>query len=265
MATEPASETGWPQVFHVKDVKVLVWHHVIDGYVGEIPCWTYVSLGMEQVNQPELVITLRRRPNEAEENVSLEPLNWYKMVYAWGKKGRIIDPYHTHEAHSEHWLGSKRLETITYGWPVEIPGFGAGGLPPNRLHGMALTADEAQIAKAYGYMRVIGNTGLKYRWFPYQPWIDRDRDEGYSWQQTEGTLRQMTFKVTQKIRGVSLRREASTMVLEIPVGREEEIKAVVSRSPDTNALSLESYLHKNADSCYIWQKGQNQPMLYGGP
>ena len=241
---------------------VYVWHHVIDGYFGVIPCWTYVSRGMAKVNQPELVITLRRRQSENEDDCSLEPLDWFKMVYAWGKKGQIIDPYHTHEAHSEHWLGSNDLETITYGMPIHIPGFARGFLPTHRLHGVALTSEEAQIAKAYGYTRVIGNIGLKHRWFPYQPWIDRDRGDCFTWAQTEGTIRQLTFNVTQKIRGVNARREGTRTIFEIPAGREKEVRVAAERTTPGKALTFDSVLHPNADACFVWEKGNTQQMIY---
>src|SRR6266516_2031954 len=110
-ATTPPA---WPKILYYEKLTIFVWHHIIDGYVGQIPCWTYVSRGMAEVDQSELVVTLRRRPSEQEEEYSIEPLSWFKMVYAWGKKGRKIDPYHTFEAHFDHWLGSKKLETVTY-------------------------------------------------------------------------------------------------------------------------------------------------------
>jgi hypothetical protein len=219
---------------------------------------------MGEVNQPELVITLQRRLSEEEEDVSMEPLSWFKMVYAWGKKGRKIDPYHTHEAHSEHWLGSKKLETITYGMPIELSGFGAGVLPPRRLHGIALTSDEAQIAKAFGYTRVLGHYGLSNRWFPYCPWIDRDRGDCFTWAETEGSIRAKLLPMTHKIRGVSARLDGDRIIVEIAVGRGEEIRAKIQAIPPEEVFLLESFLHPNAVDCYIWKKGNTAMMRYGG-
>jgi len=58
-----------------------------------------------------------------EHEYSMEPLEWFKMVFQWRKKGQIIDVCQTHEAHSEHWLGSKNLETVTCEMPILLLGF----------------------------------------------------------------------------------------------------------------------------------------------
>lgn len=217
---------------------------------------------MSKAKQPELVVTLRRRPSELEQDYSLEPLEWFKMVFQWGKEGRIIDPYHTHEAHSEHWLGSKNLETITHGMPIEIPGFGKGFLPKNRLHGIALTSQEAVIAKAFGYTRVIGHYGLSERWFPYCIWIDRDREDYISMAQMEKSLRFKQVPI-KKVRALSARWEGKRMILTIPHGRELEVKAAVEQTRPEEAWAFDSCLHPDADSCFYWQTGQKEMRVYG--
>lgn len=254
----------WPQVVRFKDIIIRIWHHTISCQHGEsnIPYWTYVSYGMSTVNQPDLVVTLRRRLSESEGNYSIEPLSWFKMVYLWGKKGRKIDVYHTQEAHFDHWLGSKKLETVTYGMPIQLPGFGPGVLPHNRVHGIALTSQESELAKLFGYTRVVGHLGWGVRWFPYPPWIDRDRDDSIVRAQTDKTIRRDFFPVFKKIKGTSARREGSRIILEFLPNSED---AVLSAIPDSTAeaVAFDSHLHPNATACYTWQKGNKDMMLYG--
>jgi len=251
----------WPVSISCGELKIHIWHHTISGYVGQIDCWTYLSEGMRKVNQPELVITLRRRPSEPEHEYSLEPLEWFKMVYLWGQEGRIIDAYHTHEGQSEHWLGSKNLEVITHGMPIPIPGFGPGFFPPHRFHGIALTREEANIAKVFGYTRVIGHYGISQRWFPYCPWIDRDRDDCISMAQMENSMRSREFPC-KTIRGLSARWEGDYIILTIPLGKEQEVKAVVKQTSPEEAWAFDSSLHPNADSCPYWQAGQSQMSVF---
>lgn len=243
------------------ELQILIWSHRLPSIDAHAECWTYLSSGMHQVGQPELVITLRRRANEHEQEFSLEPLHWFKMVYSWGKKNRIIDAYHTHEAHFEHFLGSKSLETLTYGMPMEIPGL-APALPPHRLHGIVLTKKEAYIAKALGYTRVIGHYGFTERWFSYCPWIDRDRDECVTMEQMKGTLRgQAQMK---KVRALTVRWEGDRIILKIPVGREAEVKAAVMQTEPKEVWGLDSALDPDAGSCFYWESGQKEMRLYGG-
>jgi hypothetical protein len=257
------SAQSWPKRIACGDLEILIWHHTISGIVGEIDCWTYISQGMSMVGQPELVITLRRRPSEPEHEYSAEPLEWFKMVYAWGTKHRIIDAYHTHEAYSKHWLGSKNLETVTHGIPIDLPGFAVGGLPKNRLHGIALTAEEATIAKAFGYTRVVGHYGISVRWFPYCPWIDRDREDCISMEQMKNGLRGREVPV-RKIRALSVRWEGNHIILTIPLGREREVQAAIGRTEPNEVWGFDSCLDPDADSCFYWESGQRETRLYGG-
>lgn len=216
---------------------------------------------MSATNQPDLVVTLRRRPSELPEEYSVEPLSWFEMVYLWGRRGRKIDPYHTQERHFEHWLGSKKLETLTYGMPVRLPGFGPGVLPRNRLHGIALTCVESELAKLWGYTRVIGHLGSSVRWFPYPPWIDRDRDDSITWEQTDKTFPKQLFPVTKKIPNTSATRGGSRFILEFRPGSEDAVRVTISDSFE-EAVVFDSHLHPNVTACYTWQTGNKDMALY---
>jgi len=67
-----------------------------------------------------------------------------------------------------------------------------------------------------------------------------------------------------KFRGVSARQEGERIIVDIPVGRGDEIRAKVQASPPEQVVAFDSCLHPNADVCYIWQKGNKDMMLYGG-
>lgn len=244
------------------ELEILIWAHRLPSKGKHVACWTYLSQGMNKAGQPELVITLRRREDESDLDYSQEPFNWFKMVYSWGKKGRIIDAYHTHEAHFEHWLGSKNLETVTYGMPMDLPGFGIA-LPENRLHGIALTKDEANLAKIFGYTRVIGHYGLTERWFPYCPWIDRDRGDCITLEQMKKGFRGKQVPM-KKVRALSARWEADNIILTIPLGRHVEVQAAVRQTKPEEAWGFDSALDPDAGSCFYWESGQKEMRLYGG-
>jgi hypothetical protein len=185
------------------------------------------------------------------------------MVFQWGKEGRKIDAYQTHEAHSEHWLGSKNLETITYGMPIKIPGFGRHFFPKNRLHGIALTKQEAQIAKFFGYTRVIAHYGQSHGWFPYPPWIDRDREDCISTAQVEKSMRNKKVNI-MRIRGISARWEGEHIILTIPPEREKVVEIEVEETAPESIWGFDSCLHPNADSCLYWESGQDHMEIQRG-
>jgi hypothetical protein len=225
------------------------------GDEGDVPCWTYVSAGLQQLRQPELVVTLRCRLDEAVADWPREPLEWFKIVASWGRGGRIIDAFHTHLLESAHWLGSKHLHTVTHGMPILLPGLPWGALPRMRLHGIVLTPKEASLAGRFGWTRLIAHYAISTRWFPYTPWIDRDRTDCMTEEMMDGSLWGSVLH-PKKIRGVSVRSNGRFLILEIPPGRELELQAVVERTPRREALCLDASLYPVANVYATWEAGQ---------
>ena len=254
------SAASWPKTVQCKGLTIQIYYHGIPSQHGDVSCWTYISSGLCDYEQPELVITLRRRDSESPEAYSVEPLEWFKIVQSWGKNRRLIDAFNTHELHSQHWLGSKNLATVTHGMPICLPGIPLEALPKKRLHGIAITSYEAMVAKKYGFTRLLGRYGWSERWFPYVPWIDRDRDDCIRDEQLRDSLRPHIDM--KRVRGLTVRWQGNYIIMEIPAGREADVEALVRQLKPNVPWGFESFMHADADCGFIWEYGQKDLMAY---
>lgn len=90
---------------------------------------------------------------------------------------------------SAHWLGGKNLGVLIFGMPMELSGIPPGSLPRVRLRGITLTSMEAVVTKGFGWTRAMAHYGLSTRWFPYTPWVGRDRIDVVTLEMMDGSLR----------------------------------------------------------------------------
>jgi hypothetical protein len=83
----------WPKVFRIPNIQITIYihsHTISSQPVGDTHCWTYISQGLSQVNQPEVVFTLRRRENENEEQFPIAPVEWMQVVFDLASRGHNL-------------------------------------------------------------------------------------------------------------------------------------------------------------------------------
>ncbi|KAH0563024.1 hypothetical protein GP486_002411 [Trichoglossum hirsutum] len=248
-----------------------------------MPCWTYISQGFSQNNQPEVVFTVLRRPDEHEENFPEAPVEWMKLVYAMAgsglnlETGQMCDLVFENncmsiklnnfmfQQHENKWMSMRRFGGIVHGIPVAcaLTGVPQVAIPGDSHHVIALTHEEAAVARQFGVTRVIGHVGLAVRWFPHPPFIDRDREDCVVMADQAGSFR--TKLPIARIYGISGMVIDDEIVLTIPEGEEKRsmFRKHVQDTPLSAAMAFECFMSREADSGFVWKAGQANPMAYG--
>jgi hypothetical protein len=285
-----AGSTGpgiWPKIFSRPDLKftVYIYSHIFSsGPRGKLPCWTYISQGLHKVAQPEIIFTLLRRQDENEEQIPDAPVEWMRFVFALASDGvnletgqmcdlvfagenvhlklnqmQVLQPPNT-------WVTMKRFGVLLHGgFPLSDSAFKfpEGTLPRGAHHVIALTHEEAAVARQFGCTRVIGHVGLSVRWFPNPPFIDRDREDCVVMADQSGSVR--TRMSVTRMYGLNAMLENNDIVLTIPEGESKRnlFKRLVVDPPLNVVFSCESFVTGEADCGLIWKSGQTKPMGYG--
>jgi hypothetical protein len=278
------SQIQWPQIQTLvddgKQVTVAIWLHTIAGFIGTFNYWTYASHGLKEFGQPELIVTVRCKESEDLNSYPEQPIEWFKKLQSWGKEGKIIDKSHVNVVETKEiftdlaWLASDKenLSYVTYAHPIPIPPFGPDTLPRDGLQGILLTKNEVLLAQKFGYSRILSHLGLGSRWFPYAPWIDRDRGDCVSEATFNGSLRggimpSGEFFPILKVPGISTYWEPNghRITLTVPPGAGEKLKWAIQATPSHAAWVLDSEMWRNADRGLYWSAGQQQLSFYGSP
>jgi hypothetical protein len=284
-ATQVLSAPGvWPKVVKLGTAPITVSIHAyaLSHPPKQLPCWTYVSQGLSEVSQPEVVFTLLRRPNENVEAFPESPFEWIKVVYGLANSGmhletgQMLDLVFDRGAaflklnqamivqDPRKWQAMSRFGSFVHGIPLNSGcfQFPNGQLPPNTHHVIALTHEETVVAKQFGVTRVVGHLGLSVRWFPYPPWIDRDRGDTVNVADQGGSIR--IGMPVARFYGLNAMLSEDDIVLTIPVGDEKRkaLKEYVLGLPMSAAVGFDSFMIEEADSGLTWKKGQKDPMGY---
>jgi hypothetical protein len=238
---------------------------------------------MSQVNQPEVVFTLRRRSTESEESFPHAPIEWMRSVYALAggglhlETGQMCDLVFDKDTvqirlqriaipqNPRIWESFRRFGSLQHGIKLDdcVFQFPKGTIPRNAHHVIALTQEEAAVARQFGPTRVIAHVGYAVRWFPYPPWVDRDRGDCITMSDQAGSIR-VGLPVAQMY-GLNAVIAGEEIVFTIPPGEEkrETFKNYVAEAPMNAALCFESFMTPEADAGLLWKTGQTQPMAYG--
>ncbi|OAX83928.1 hypothetical protein ACJ72_01694 [Emergomyces africanus] len=255
---------AWPltyPVFPEEGVQVLIFYHKVKSAVsGEMDCWTYISYGLAQVGQKDIVFTVRRRTTEREDNFPTTPFQWIKFVYSAAKDGNRVEAFQRTEFNSPSFLDRPDFKWIVYcpGHPItNIP---ASYFPREWLQVIPLIAPEAEVAKRYGVMRALGHLGAQERWFPFPPWIDRDRQPCVTMSSMAGTMKDSLSIVI--VRGISAVKKGMNIVLHVPQESTVPLKQALAQFQLEHVFALDSTPYKDSDSGLLWSNTDTQPRGY---
>jgi hypothetical protein len=245
-------------------------------------CWTYISEGLSSVSQPEVVFTILRRANENVEAFPEYPIEWIRTVYALAngglhlETGQMVDLVFDRgmvflkvnqsmiAQDPMRWDSMRKFGTLIHGIPLcdGIFEFPSGRLPPDAHHVIALTHEETAVARQFGVTRVVGHLGLSVRWFPYPPYIDRDRGDCVNMASQAGSIRIRT--PIARMYGLNVMLVNDDIRFTIPVGddRRKAFKDYVLSTPLDGVVAFDSFMVEEADSGLLWKKGQKDPLGY---
>jgi hypothetical protein len=164
----PAYREPIPDRFAVR-----VYRHDLPLGRDPIPSWSYVTDGMRALNQKEIVLTLRRRPDEPPDAFPEDPVRLFESLFRQAEQGRRLDVgSHTVLTPDSRFLGLARATGLAYGPGMTLPGV---NYPDRPLAAVLLVGDEVAAVKTVGTYRVLTLLGLAARYYPFPPWSDRDR------------------------------------------------------------------------------------------
>ncbi|KAL2361938.1 hypothetical protein RJZ56_005154 [Blastomyces dermatitidis] len=255
---------AWPLTYAVypeEGVQALIFYHKIKSVIsGEMDCWTYISKGLAQVGQKEIVFTIRRRAGEREDHLPIAPFQWMKFVYSAAKDGQRVEEFQRTEFHSPSFLDRSDFQWIVYCPAHPITNIPASYFPTEWLQVIPLIAPEAEVAQKYGIMRALGHLGAQERWFPFPPWINRDRQPCITMASMAGSVKDSIPLVV--VRGISALKRGMEIVLHVPRESAFHLKHALTQFQLEHVFALDSYHYKDADSGLLWSNTDVQPRGY---
>jgi hypothetical protein len=253
-----------------------IFLHDVATALGEIPCWSFVTEGLAPYRQPELVVTLRRRPSEGVADYPRAVLDLFGVVYQRARDGRVA----TAGAVAEF-----PLDVLGHGAPTGVVFVPAQPLPgvgrlQNALAGLLLRPEELRAAQQVGPSRATALLGQATRCFPCPSWSDRDRPAVLSPADVRASVLGNTPCVPGTgtvVRMYRSRRETSPpardgapgtflaaapgkqIELRVPTGSRACLDEALGGLPPCTPLALMTTPDPYANARLVWKPGQKAP------
>lgn len=228
------------------ELVVHIHRHELESRGEVIPCWSYVSEGLERHGQQEIVFTIRRRDREAEQPVPPDPLLFLQAVHGFAEQGRIVYAGGTTQFGERDLFGFKG---VLYLRAQRLAGV---SLPPRALAGVLLTEPEVSVANRFSGTRVSSRLGHRYRRYPYPPWADRDRSSLAMPELNEPTLLAQ-LPVVQLAGASAASTPDSGLTLRLRESSSRDLKGVLEQVPEGQPFALALEVDPRADGCLVWE------------
>ena len=252
----PAKNT-FPQSVEVitGKLRVQVFVHDIMRGAEVIPCWSYVTDGLVEKHQKEIILTLKRENSQKLEDYPRGLFELFAIILDLAEKGQLVDVGQSTLFSEDGFQGDKDFRGIGYVEPQSLPGVEIGAVP--LLAAVILKGDEAQIAWNFGLTRVTALIGMKYRHYPCPIWSDLQREPVAS-------IHEMDKSVLGKITRIGIRgsyyEEQNHIFLAISPSSGARIREFLRPRPPTEPLALRTQPDPRANACLVWRPNEAQPM-----
>jgi hypothetical protein len=244
----------------IDGLKALIFEHT---FTTNIICWTFVSQGLANHGQKEVVFTIRKLSAQYPQ----DPLRWYSLLLDRAKRHRTIDKYDISELQSDSFLGHPSLRAILYVPQQALLGLTVAQearLPHTRLHAVLLTTDEFDAYKEEGSLRILTNFSRIIRYYPFPPWFDPSRGSLLRPSDFAGSIMKRLRPYT--IPGISAMFDQNSGDITLTVSpRAYSSKGITTIEivPVNSVLRLLLEPNEHAEGCFVWHAGQRQVKAVG--
>jgi hypothetical protein len=211
-----------------------------------VDCWSYVSDGLSQHGQKEMVFTLRRAAHEDANNIPDEPLNFLIFIEQLASQGQTVDAGGLTRFGPGGALFDRHLVYLPAQPMAEVP------LPPgeNAITPLLVTEEELTAGEQFGVSRLISRLGHASRYYPCPPWSDRNR-EGISFQRdfAESVL---TRTDRYPAPGAQAVMETERLWVRLRADKSAAWRRRIWQDASNAPLALLTEIDPKADGCLVW-------------
>jgi hypothetical protein len=208
---------------------------------GCIACWSFVSSGLMRAGHREVVLTLRREPDEVELPVAVVG-SYFASLLAFAEQGSMVQEWGISAFDEAPFWGRRGV--------IYAPALNLSlELPTDVLAAIIVENDELSFAERFGPSRVMALLGLSTHYYPWPPWFDRSRKPmPVRASVLQGILSRMpVLSVTQGW----VSREGRRVTINMPLPLAAKLAKALPQLP-TNAVAFTFAIDPQADSCMVF-------------
>jgi hypothetical protein len=214
---------------------------------GAVSCWSYVTSGLWAHKQKEVIFTLRRGRQEADDGFPRDPLHLFTDIYHWAQQGRLVDAGDVSQFSGKGLFGRHLL----YIRPQPLQDV---TVPDRAITALLVTEDEVIAVQEFGISRVVARLGQVSQYYPCPSWSDRLRP-GLSFERTrQESLLARVARIHAP--GVRACKEGKQIIVRFAPRAGEQLQQNLTQVPAHTPFALLTDLDPKANGCFVWEPGQ---------
>jgi hypothetical protein len=221
-----------------------------------VSCWLYRSRNMHELGHPEIVLALGRRDDDDARGLMKAPLELMKVLFERAQSGGRLAVGDWTEL-SGGLFGRDDLRGLTYLPCPPLPGLDE---PSDAIVVCVLTGDELEVVKRAGAMRIAARLGQSHAYYPYPPWLDRERADV----SVAGEASQTLLSRVARVGLGHATKIGETIVLCLDPHAADRVDHLAAAGDDA-AVALLTLPAADATALLVWRPGQDFPSAYAGP
>lgn len=246
-------------------LRVRVFDVSLPGPGAAVSCWLYTTDGFRAVGQKEMVVSVRRRADEAVAAFPEDPIALFATLFPLASRGQLVTEGGRTEFGGARFLGRDDIRGMLYTRPDPLR---SALLQPSALVLVPVTESELHSAEQFGHLRILGLLGAQQRLFPWPGYFDRDRASVAPAPEEWDTVLRRTALV--RVPGVRVAAEMpasmsptvgqGNLLLSFPATSREAIEEAVVRRGAESGVALLAELDPEADALAVYRSGQKGPV-----
>jgi hypothetical protein len=222
-------------------------------YFEPVPCWTVISDGLWAHRQKEVVITLKRDPQDDHGGPPKFAQHIIQNIYNLAVQGSVVDTWrYSNFVVTVPKKGKGLVFNTAYLYPLPLSGI---QLPKQALTVTFLNPDDFKVFQAFGLSRLVATRGNHYRYYPCPPWSEFPAPKIVSLEKMKGSI--LGKMARMHLQGSTVAKEGENIVLRLqPQGRQLLEKQLAQFKPE-QPVALLPELDPNANACLFWVPEKN--------
>ena len=235
-------------------LRVGIYRHWLPTKKGRRLVWTYVTEGLFDKQQRELVLTLDDGGQPQQASFHLSPLSYFKAVYELAAAGKLVGPGGQTHFHTPIPLGGSQVGGIIYTPAEELEGV---TLPPHALAAIPLLPLEVTAAEMFGHSRVLFRLGNYHRQYPYPVWHELGRPSVIDQAMLDQTLLNKAPRLHAQAMGV--RRQPKRIILRLVKDERTIVSTALGSLDPKYPITFLTAPDPAANGCLVWVPGSQSP------
>jgi len=236
------------------ELSVQIYSHTLPG-ANKAEGWSFVTEGLANTGQSELVMTIIKREGEKEDEAAHDPIMFFKTVHALAKQNKLVEAGDRTELNP----GTKGFIAPQFVGTIYLPVQPLEGvnLPNDCLIAMPITREELDAFNIGGASRVSGRLSRQDKFYPYPAWCDRNRKSVFSQEEIKTMKAEPINEApTANLYKAGVIADENQLSLALVPDACQNLDKILKALPKEAPLRLNLGVDPRANAFLVWSPGQ---------